>query len=201
MVAKTMTEALPTTRAAAKAEGAPYYFTGKPCKHGHVGVRWVSSGICKECHAASFAAQYAKNPGKFLSRRSAWAVENPEKVRALNAAWRKANREKARAWSAAWAAANPDKVRAIRCNRRARKRNAEGTCSADEATAIRASQKDRCAYCRVQLKGKGHLDHIIPLIRGGSNWPRNLQWLCQTCNNSKFTSDPIDFARRNGMLL
>jgi hypothetical protein len=26
-----------------------YYFTGKPCKHGHISVRLVKGGNCKEC--------------------------------------------------------------------------------------------------------------------------------------------------------
>lgn len=40
---------LPTSRAMAKALGSTTYFTGAPCKHGHVSVRWTSKGVCKEC--------------------------------------------------------------------------------------------------------------------------------------------------------
>ena len=32
-------EDLPKTRAEAKATGAKYYYTGEPCKHGHVAPR------------------------------------------------------------------------------------------------------------------------------------------------------------------
>jgi hypothetical protein len=39
-----------TTRAEAKASGARRYFTGKPCKHGHIAERYtVSSALCVEC--------------------------------------------------------------------------------------------------------------------------------------------------------
>jgi hypothetical protein len=39
---------LPKTRAEAKATGAAYYFTGEPCKHGHVAPR-KTKGVCVEC--------------------------------------------------------------------------------------------------------------------------------------------------------
>jgi len=33
----------------AKEKGYLYYFTGKPCKHGHTSERMVKGGVCKEC--------------------------------------------------------------------------------------------------------------------------------------------------------
>ena len=39
---------LPKTRAEAKAIGAKYYFTGEPCKHGHIAPR-KTKGACVEC--------------------------------------------------------------------------------------------------------------------------------------------------------
>lgn len=31
--------------------GEPTYFTGKPCKHGHIKPRWTQSGGCVMCDA------------------------------------------------------------------------------------------------------------------------------------------------------
>jgi hypothetical protein len=39
---------LPKTRAEAKAAGATHYFTGEPCKHGHIAPR-KTKGACVEC--------------------------------------------------------------------------------------------------------------------------------------------------------
>jgi 5-methylcytosine-specific restriction endonuclease McrA len=39
-----------------------------------------------------------------------------------------------------------------------------------------------CAYCGQPAE---HLDHIVPLSRGGTNHRSNLQALCSTCNLSK----------------
>lgn len=40
---------IPNSRAAAKATAAKFYFTGLPCKNGHVSLRAVK-GDCIECH-------------------------------------------------------------------------------------------------------------------------------------------------------
>ena len=37
------------TRAQAKALGLDNYYTGKPCKHGHVAQRQVRKSMCKQC--------------------------------------------------------------------------------------------------------------------------------------------------------
>jgi hypothetical protein len=42
------TSTLPKSRVEAKAMGAKHYFTGEPCKHGHVAPRKVK-GACTEC--------------------------------------------------------------------------------------------------------------------------------------------------------
>lgn len=38
-----------TTRREAYAQGSTRYFTGVPCKQGHVAQRYVSSGACLDC--------------------------------------------------------------------------------------------------------------------------------------------------------
>ena len=41
---------LPATAREAKLEGSRYYYTGIPCKHGHVSKRLTSTRACYECH-------------------------------------------------------------------------------------------------------------------------------------------------------
>jgi hypothetical protein len=41
----------PLTRTASKKAGTKYYFTGDPCKRGHIALRWSASGRCLECAA------------------------------------------------------------------------------------------------------------------------------------------------------
>jgi hypothetical protein len=48
------------SREEARAQGLDHYYTGRPCKRGHLALRKVSSGACVECATAYAAAYYRK---------------------------------------------------------------------------------------------------------------------------------------------
>ena len=219
---------MPSSRHEAKLLNVKRYFTGKPCHRGHIAPRLTSTGRCRDCdridvvawrdanperQRATYDAYYAANREKYLSRNSAWHTANPErrkeivadyharhpeKSRIWKAAYRKRNPEKARAAVAAWNAANPERVRALKRNRKALQRAAEGTHTADDIVRILKTQKGKCAGCDKKI-GKDrinwHVDHIHPIAKGGSNKPDNLQILCPTCNMRKGAKDPNAFNR------
>ena len=59
-----------------------------------------------------------------------------------------------------------------------------------------------CYWCNCSLKKvKVHLDHYIPLSKGGLHTLSNLVVSCQKCNCSKNAKDPIEFANKLGRLL
>jgi 5-methylcytosine-specific restriction endonuclease McrA len=101
----------------------------------------------------------------------------------------------------AWKKANPEAVRSHDRTRRSRLVGAEGSHTAADIEAIHARQKYKCAECGVSTKKKKHVDHVMPLALGGSNWPSNLQILCPFCNDSKGAKHPHEFAQRKGRLL
>jgi 5-methylcytosine-specific restriction endonuclease McrA len=76
--------------------------------------------------------------------------------------------------------------------RRAHERAAEGHFTAQDIQNLLKGQRGKCAECKKKLE-KYHIDHIIPLTRGGSNWPHNLQLLCPPCNLSKGNKLPHEF--------
>jgi hypothetical protein len=51
-------------RSDALAQGRPRYFTGKPCKHGHLSERSSSDGHCMECKRQAAVKWGAKNKNK-----------------------------------------------------------------------------------------------------------------------------------------
>ncbi len=81
------------------------------------------------------------------------------------------------------------------------KRRAAGRLSTTDIKAIMRMQRGRCAICRKALKDKYHVDHIVPIAKGGRSEASNTQILCPPCNLSKHDADPIDHMRSLGFLL
>jgi hypothetical protein len=200
----------PATKREALRLGARFYSTGKPCINGHMSKRDLHSKCCA-CVVANTLKWRSKNVDKHKEYMDRYREDNRERILENNRkrtaqyyqdnlevcreGMRKraaANKEAARAKTKAWKQANHAKVTVSNRNRRARKRAAEGFHTAEDIALIRKQQKDCCAYTGVPLNGKGHVDHIIPLNRNGTNWPHNLQLLSDEVNISKSDRDPIE---------
>lgn len=195
---------LPLTRKEAKLTANLYYFTGKPCKHGHVSPR-RSSGVCVDCNAIQCKKwreenkirsrengrlAYAKNVEKMRSRKRAQMQKTrenfPEKSKEANRRWYQSHKQEAAENSR---------------NKKALKRKAEGKHFQRDIIKLLEAQKGKCINCLKSIIGKFHVDHIIPLAKGGSNWPSNLQLLCPKCNCSKKDTMPLEWAKKNGRLV
>lgn len=55
---------------------------------------------------------------------------------------------------------------------------------ADERLQYR-SQKGKCWHCYKKIVGTYHVDHLVPLAKGGTNAPNNIVISCPECNLSK----------------
>lgn len=91
-----------------------------------------------------------------------------------------------------------EEISAIKRTRRARKLGNGGKHTASDVRKLFSIQNGKCAWCAELLPDTGnHVDHWIPLAKGGSNDKSNLRLLHKKCNLSKGTKDPRKIERFN----
>lgn len=161
--------------------------------------KWYSEN--KERASEYNRMHYLRNKDRYAEWRRNWISENPERKRIREQQWRKENRSILLGKTKEWKRRNHDKVIAYNRNRRSLEKGASGKHSAKDIESIYILQRGKCAHCCKRVGLKFHVDHIVPLAKGGSNWPHNLQILCPPCNLGKQSKDPIDWKQQHGLLL
>ena len=191
---------LPKTRAEAKALGVSHYFTGEPCKHGHVAPR-KTKGACVEClkvewkEAAETRVDYFRSYNRSAAGRAAkerYYAANKEHVIAKARATPNALKN---AYRKAWATKNQLYVLASNKVRRRKHRQATPPwLSYTQKSEIRALY--RAAITASQLTGERYVvDHIWPLRSDfvcGLHVPWNLRIITQKQNLTKSNQLPDD---------
>lgn len=184
---------LPKTRKEAKDLGAKYYFTGEPCKHGHVAPR-KTKGACVEClrvewqqaadKRADYFTQYNKREDVKDSKHE-WYQKNRDKVLAA-AQTRPA--EQLRDYRNAWKENNKVQVRADTKARRRKHRQATPKWLT-RAQKSQIRQLYQIAITMSQTTGEQYVvDHIVPLRSDevcGLHVPWNLRVITQEENLKK----------------
>jgi 5-methylcytosine-specific restriction endonuclease McrA len=145
-----------------------------------------------------------------------WKRENKEQYDTVCAAWREKNRETIREKvkiynqgynqrpyvrdkNRAWKLNNKNKIDAQAATYRSRRMGAIGEITDADVSRLHVWQDHCCYWCSIDLKHKHAVDHVFPLIKGGTNLPDNVVLACQKCNNEKWAhvvgkgwSPPLD---------
>lgn len=191
---------LPKTRAKAKATGAKYYFTGEPCKHGHVAPR-KTKGACLEClkveweqgkeRRADYFAQYNKSEAGQKAKQ-AYYERNRNAVIARAQARPDADKRKYRK---VWDAENIELVRAKTKNRRRKHRLATPPwITRKQKTEMRSLYQIAITMTKL-TKERYVVDHIWPLQHPdvcGLHVPWNLRVITRKENAEKYNKLPPD---------
>lgn len=180
----------PSKRSDAIACGAKWYFTGKPCKHGHVAKRQVSNKSCWACSQIKFSNWCSRNLEKLAEEKRKARAKNPEYFRNIQ--------KKARL-------KNPDLHRQ-RLKDRYKKNKPEYIASNKRRLADQAQRTPKWAdyksikkiYFEASIKTKEtgiqhHVDHIVPLrgkLVSGLHVEYNLQVITKEENMRKYNKWP-----------
>jgi 5-methylcytosine-specific restriction endonuclease McrA len=91
---------------------------------------------------------------------------------------------------------NPEYYYIARHKRRALKKKSTGSFTQSDIRLLFALQKRKCWYCQKSIEDGYHMDHRIPLSRGGSNDISNIVLTCPHCNLSKNNKLPHEWGDR-----
>jgi hypothetical protein len=134
----------------ARALGLKRYFTGKPCKHGHVAERVVSSPDCVECRRGRVRGWRAANPEKVREgdreRARKSRAADPERTRKNARTWRAANLERAR---------ERDRLRYAKNKARILSQKAAKRAANKDKISSRLAAQQRAARAGSELNGAG----------------------------------------------
>jgi hypothetical protein len=104
-----------------------------------------------------------------------------------------------------WRQNNKEKYEKYWRDRYARKKGAEGKITTKQWLSLIKyyCYDNKCIACGKELSSnirtdKITLDHVVPLTKGGTHWPRNIQPICYSCNSSKSDNNSIDYRWDNG---
>ena len=189
------------SRKEAKQSGEYLYYTGKPCKHGHVAERYTNNAMCTVCskkYARAYEepkekkqARYLRNRDAILENKKRYYEENKEDIRAKQLEYFKANKEHLYAMNKQWRENNPDKVKEASVRNRYRRYRAIPSWLTDEQQQQINNIYKECKEMTMQTGIEHHVDHIIPIhgkTVSGLHVPENLQILTASENCSKKNS-------------
>jgi 5-methylcytosine-specific restriction endonuclease McrA len=136
---------------------------------------------------------YKNNPEKAKAMQRRNYANNKETIKNANKQYRMSHREvvsqkdKARHQKRYYE--NPEYYSNKSHVRRVKQFAAEGRYSAADIQELYQSQECRCLYCGIpiffDIDCDLHRDHVVPISRGGTNYPSNIALACQSCNLSK----------------
>jgi 5-methylcytosine-specific restriction endonuclease McrA len=161
------------------------FYRRRRSKDGH-------QAFCKRCNLQSASAWIKSHP----ETRVAWRKSNVVRERETNAAWRRANPARVARYGAKYVRTHRDKIKQKLARRRAIKRHSTVDPKGIAAfyRMVRTAERITCYWCSKPVKKSDrHVDHIVPLARGGAHAVLNLCCSCSSCNHRKRHKLPAEF--------
>lgn len=174
--------------------------------------------LCRKCDTVKPLSEFGKNRARkdglqdlCKPCRNAYKIEwrrkNPEKRKEYDRRYYQKHGDKRREYAKEhyppeyyaevykrWARNNPERVKYHKWRRKALEKQQLGHVSSDIECRLLTEQAGCCLYCGEVLKDY-HLEHKIPLSRGGLHDDANLCLSCAGCNLRKHTKTSEEFMK------
>lgn len=180
--------------------------------HRNGGTKDKRASNCKACVSVYNKAYREANKERAAEYNRRYREANAEELKMAAHEWYIANRASVIARAQAYKAQHPERYKKYmekarakhwlkrklsEANRRAVKSRGSAPfhpCT-DQQTLwdMYESQEGLCAYCETPLFGEFHIDHMMPLSRGGDHDWMNFALTCARCNLQKRDKTPTEF--------
>lgn len=136
---------------------------------------------------------YLRNRDKYIERSRKHYIEHTEIKKEYSRKYQQGHIEIVIDRIKDWKRHNPEKVKSYTENRRAQKKVGGGFVSSNDISALYQIQGGLCYWCSKPVDENYHLDHLIPLSRGGLHTINNVVISCPKCNVTKNNKTPDEF--------
>ncbi len=136
---------------------------------------------------------YSNHKDACIARSRTWYSNNKEQAQAKSKEYREANKEHLLLKRKEWVASENGQasMKAYSGRRRNNKRNTDdGSITISSLKELLSIQNNKCYHCGCSLDKTKHLDHYIPLSKGGGHIISNVVWSCASCNLKKNSKLP-----------
>jgi len=184
----------PTPKQLALAAGLIKY-DGLPCPNCGKTLRYSKSNCCVNCSTIK------QQSPKIKEYKKQYLIQNHERLRPKKRQNYVARRSELLEKAREWVRNNPEKRRAIALAYKAKRKTqlVDGDSPSVVSRWIKTAAKV-CYWCGKHCRDQYHVDHYVPLAKGGKHIVSNLVIACPTCNMSKNASDPYEYAASLGRL-
>lgn len=140
--------------------------------------------------------KYAQNADKINLKNKEKYKENSSKIKEYNRKWYASHKEYFSQKNKKYAKENKQSI--YLKNRKRSKKLVGKNISQNQIDILLSQHEDKCFYCKIEIKAgfNLHLDHKIPLSRGGEHTIENLVPACKTCNLQKGIQTDEEFLKR-----
>lgn len=135
-----------------------------------------------------------KDKPEFIAKLREYAKNNKDAKKLYDQEYRNKNKEKLKVSGLKWKSENKELVKEIRRTYKTKRRANERI--GDDTRIIlewRRVQVKNCKWCGVACEVGYHVDHVIPLSKGGTHTVDNLCIACPSCNLRKNAMMPDEF--------